>query len=263
MSHKYGIKIGNEQVFIPIQYIFKTKSLYAMKYLLLITAILFCCTNSYGQKDTFYLRGHVLNEEGKPVDSVRMYFTRPFFTNDGIPPDKPKCLFYTDKKGDFLMHGPKGQILADIVLEKEGYFTEIYPSTVKRDDLDHPQIKLDSPFLLRKRKDHYFSGEKVNEKLLGYPLSKVLIKLSLHQLQFQRGPNMSLRTELADSTQLWLIVWSNTDNISYKETYLKFNVIGIGVAFPDGRKKFYGETTDYSSVVFNQYYEEKQLKNNH
>ncbi|RAJ81859.1 hypothetical protein CLV59_10484 [Chitinophaga dinghuensis] len=238
-----------------------------MKYLLCFTLCSCVFSSSYGQTTSLYFSGRVIDEKSQPVDSA-MILVFPF-KYDSLQVSK-KDTFYSNNNGEFMVCGRKQQIRYNVYCTKDGYFTELYNANVRTNDYYQPIVKvnMDSAFILRRRSDHYITGRQVNDSLLGLPLREVLPRLGLHLMQFSWknrsyavSPGMmNLRAEIADSTQILLVVWPQTDFTPDKEACLPYKVTGIGIAFTDGRKKFYGLAGEHPETVYNEYYEDRKGK---
>lgn len=95
-----------------------------------------------------------------------------------------------------------------------------------------------------------------------------LLKLNASQsdlIEMQNSDNVhvkGLRMEAADSSTILLIVQDYSDSSKNKIIIMSKKIEGVGIAFTNGEKLFFGNAVLYKRKVYNEYFESEEYKTN-
>jgi hypothetical protein len=217
-----------------------------MKYLLQILISLLSSI-TFGQSHTI-ISGKVVDEKGRPVDSVMVHFSG----DTG----------YTDKKGCFRVAYPGSEKYKYFFyLEKEGFLPKRFSLP-----LDTVPVLINTPVIIRSRKAYWYDSKQIDSTHLGITISEAIRKYKIDTSQCYvvdepPGMHRGFRTELADSAYLFFLIKG-----FYSQTRLKMihllgsTIIGIGVADTKGNEKYFGRGFLWNGGVYNPYYVESLWK---
>ena len=239
---------------------------------LLIVLTLFICdqltaqhlskVTPFSNQDSMTIKGRIIDDSGSPVEHAYVLFS-PFRIKKYDATWYEKDSTVSDKDGSFMVKCTRSQILHNsLYFEKTGYFaaTHFFHK-------DSGFILIDTAIVLHDRQKHWFATRKLNQKALGMTVAQVLnlLKLNIGQsflidLRNSDDENAkAIRIEAADSSMILLIVETYFDTSKSKLKILPKKIIGIGIAFTNGEKRFFGNAILYKRKVYNEYceYEEK------
>lgn len=123
---------------------------------------------------------------------------------------------------------------------------------------------IDTAIVLLNRKNHWFDSKRVSALDLGLTIKQALIKFKINyqQAYLFTLPNSSttikgLSAETCDSSQILLIVNDFTASASEKKSLLNERIVGIGIAFTNGKKRLFGNALQFERKIQNEYYNER------
>ena len=212
-------------------------------------------------RDSVTIKGRVIDDSGNPVNDAFVLFY-PFHLKKYDVTWYEKDTILSDTQGYFEVRCTKQQFFNNhLYINKPGYFTAIHffqeiPS----------YIVIDTPIILHVRKTRRFDTKKVNQNILGMTVGQSLdlFKLDISQSRLMEIRNSdsvhakALRIEAADSSMILLIVNYYSDPLNDKLNILTKRIIGVGLAFSNGEKRFLGNAIQYRRKVYNEYVESNE-----
>jgi hypothetical protein len=237
----------------------------------LIALILFICNSltaqqlskesPYAYKDSTIIKGRIIDDAGKPIETAYILFY-PFYLKKYDVTWYEKDTTLSDKHGDFIVNCERHQFFnRRLYFNKKGYFTAAHFF-----DSIPSYISLDTPIVLHERPRYAFTTRKINENFLGMTVARALnlLKLDISQsylIEIRNSENVhakALRMEAADSSMILLIVEEYSDPSKSKLNVLSMKVVGVGIAFTNGEKRFFGDAILYQRKVYNEHYLSKE-----
>jgi hypothetical protein len=215
---------------------------------LIISILVFITIASgLGQQPTL-IEGQIVNENGKAVGNALIRHC-----GDTT---------YTDINGYFkVSYKDREKFHYYLEIEKEAYFPRFKAINIKPSP-----IEIDTPIIIRSRVGFWYDSKQIDSACLGLTIRQAIQKFRLdsnecHVIHEPPGIIRGFITELADSTTLFLFTsrilqfWNTTIS-----PILDSVVIGIGLAFTDGRKKYIGTGFLWNGGASNPYYQKKKVK---
>jgi len=212
-------------------------------------------TTPFYTRDSIYITGKVADELGKPVENALILFS-PFYSKKFDVTWIEKDTFLTTKDGSFLVNCTRSQLSDGLYFKKSGYL----PSR-KYMNLDSNKINFDTSIILYNRHRNWFDAKTIEKSDIGISVSKALKKYKINfkesyiqQLKSSNVSRKALRAETSDSSMILLIVNDYTDTFKIKSSILNKKITGIGIAFKNGQKVFFGNSNLYERKVYNEYF---------
>jgi hypothetical protein len=234
---------------------------------LIVLALFFCDSilaqqlskvTPFYNRDSITIHGKVIDDFGNPIENAYVLFS-PFRVKKYDITWYEKDSTVSDMNGNFTVKCTKSQILSNrLYFKKNGYFT-----TAHFLHEDSGYISIDTAIVLHDRQKHWFATSKINQEVLGMTVTQVLslLKLDVSQselIEMRNSDNVhakALRIEAADSSMILLIVRGYSDSLINKIAIMSNEIVGIGIAFTNGEKRFFGDAILYKRRVYNEYRE--------
>lgn len=221
-------------------------------------------TAPFSSRDSVYISGKVIDENGKPMDNV-MVLVYPFYTEKFGVTWHEQDTFYTHNDGRFIAALNGGQFHNQLFFKtRDCLLSTVYlPNKMG-------WIFVDEPVKMFSRKTHFYDTRKIDKKDLAITVEEALkkYKVELSQTRLFSYPvnwaNVKgLRFETADSSVI-LLATENVGNIPArtKNEILDRKITGIGIAFANGDKILVGNGLDLADgKIYNEHYlERKELE---
>jgi hypothetical protein len=193
---------------------------------------------------TITLYGQVKDQDGKAVQGVHIYTEGKGCGLDSV---------LTDAKGRFVFTGVERKDWHYVYMGKKGYLQRSYTIWENK---NAPSDSIVLNATLRERKVLMLDSVTLGKRCLGLRLKDFFKRYSLDSNECRvvmepHGILRGVRTELGDSTCLWVQVPRECGR--WMRDIWKVKVTGIGLAYMNGKTRFYG--TDFVwSGIWNPYW---------
>jgi hypothetical protein len=241
-----------------------------MKYSLSVLALFFCESlisqqlsrvTPFYNRDSVTVSAKIIDDMGNPVENAYVLFS-PFYMKKFDVTWYEKDTTLSDKNGDFTVKCTRSQFFDNtLYFEKSGYFTtrHFLPE-------DSGRIAIDTTIVLHDRQKHWFDTREINTESLGMTVAQELHTLNrdISQTYLAEARNSdsvhakTLRVEAADSSMVLFIVEDYKDPLKNRLNILSKQITGIGIAFTNGEKRFFGTAKLYKRKVYNEYCQSKR-----
>jgi hypothetical protein len=217
----------------------------------------------YSDRDSVFIIGKVVDQHRKPLANALVLLS-PFHQQKFDVTWMEQDTAYTNELGDFYFPTNGHQLSGQTLYFKKDSFqlSRHFVKAISK------QIIIDTPVVLFNRRQNWFDSKSISAADVGITVGEAVSRFKInlgysYLFKLPNSPVTGLRGETPDSSMILLVVDEYNDSDISKQNVLGKKVVGIGVAFPDGKTKTFGKFLFSDRKLYNEYYMEKmELKDN-